>query len=139
MHCKRTSYRTFTTHSYCRIRALIFPQSTSESTRNACEDVHPSLVISDSTLCAVTVEAGCSRRKGSGVVYRFQDGYTHRDYDGGVAKTSLYPLPAAPAWGKGFLRDGLRLPCTGIGIPVTLSCDPPLTLHLSESSRYSRP
>ena len=32
----------------------------------------------------------------------------HRDYDGEVAKTSLYPLPVAPAWGKGFLRDGFR-------------------------------
>ena len=47
-------------------------------------------------------------KKGFGLVYRYQDGYAQRDYDGNVAKSSLYPLQAVPACGKGFLRDGFR-------------------------------
>ena len=47
-------------------------------------------------------------KKGFGLVYQYQDGYAHRDYDSSVAKSSLYPLPVVPAWGKGLLRDGFR-------------------------------
>ena len=39
-------------------------------------------------------------KKGFGLVYQYQDGYAHRDYDGSVAKSSLYPLPVVPACGE---------------------------------------
>ena len=69
--------------------------------------MQPSLIVSDSSLCAIIDEAA-ENNSSYRAFATVQDGYVQRDYDGAVAETSLYPLPVEPAWGKGFLRDGFR-------------------------------